>query len=308
MADWTTLLQEFDSQPEPEKANWLQDRMKGVLDSISAMRGGKNVLFYSSAFLQKPAVPPHLTQLTHEELNGFMSCLFGMNCDKGLTLLLHTPGGVTNAAETIVQYLHSKFNEIEAVIPAFAMSAGTMIALSADRVIMGRQSQLGPIDPQMPINGKFVSARAIVDQFNKAKVEVLGTQLLAHVWAPILQSLGPALLVEAQNALDYGERMVAEWLASRMFKSLADPATSAMATAAHFNDATSHKSHGRRINRDEARSQGVVIEELETSQGFQDAVYLRPIILQQFSTSKRLVPNSFGAIMAKSGRKTRRSK
>lgn len=302
MADWTTLLQEFDSQPEPEKANWLQDRMKGVLDSISAMRGGKNVLFYSSAFLQKPAVPPHLTQLTHEELNGFMSCLFGMNCDKGLTLLLHTPGGVTNAAETIVQYLHSKFNEIEAVIPAFAMSAGTMIALSADRVIMGRQSQLGPIDPQMPINGKFVSARAIVDQFNKAKVEVLETQLLAHVWAPILQSLGPALLVEAQNALDYGERMVAEWLASRMFKSLADPATSATATAAHFNDATSHKSHGRRINRDEARSQGVVIEELETSQGFQDAVltaYHLATILYEQTPSTKFIWSNHGQVWTK---------
>lgn len=49
------------------------------------------------------------------------------------------------------------------------MSAGTMISLSANKIIMGRQSQLGPIDPQMPLSGRFVSAQSIIDQFEEAK-------------------------------------------------------------------------------------------------------------------------------------------
>ena len=55
-------------------------------------------------------------QITHEEINGFMSVMYGMNWSKGLTLILHTPGGVTNAVETIVDYLTAKFAYIEVIV------------------------------------------------------------------------------------------------------------------------------------------------------------------------------------------------
>jgi ClpP class serine protease len=207
---WNDLLNEIESQPDDAaKSDWIRKKQLEVLESIAARRGDRNVIFYASAFLQKPQLPGPSLQITHEEINGFMSVMYGMTWKKGLTLLLHTPGGVTNAAETIVAYLCSKFSDFEVIIPTYAMSAGTMISLAADRLVMGRQSQLGPIDPQMVMGGRFVSARAIVDQFERAKTEVLSNRDLAHVWAPALQTLGPALLQEAQNALDYGETMVA---------------------------------------------------------------------------------------------------
>jgi len=56
---------------------------------------------------------------------------------------------MAEAAQTIVDYLRSKFSTIEVLVPTYAMSAGTMIALGCDRVFMGRQSQLGPTDPQL---------------------------------------------------------------------------------------------------------------------------------------------------------------
>jgi hypothetical protein len=93
----------------------------------------------------------------------------------------------------------------------------------------------------MPISGRLVSARAIVDQFEQAKKDILGDLNLAHVWAPILQSLGPALLQEAQNALSYGETMVAKWLARRMFLKSPSPQSLADATAAYFNNASPHR-------------------------------------------------------------------
>jgi len=229
-------------------------------------------MFYASSWLQKYFAPPATTQITHEDINGFMALVHGMNTGAGLTLLLHTPGGVTNAAETIVAYLRSKFASIEVVVPTFAMSAGTMIALGSDRVIMGRQSQLGPIDPQLPLGNRFVSAEAIVSQFNRAHGEVAGDQRLAHLWAPILQTMGPALLAEAENALAYGERMVAGWLASRMLLGQTNAEALAAETAHFFNDSTTHRSHGRRIDRDEARAHGVVIEDLEDDQALQEAV------------------------------------
>jgi hypothetical protein len=272
-------------QPE-----WLPQRLYLSLNEISALRHDRNVIFYSSAFLQKPNADPYLLQITHEEINGFMSVMYGMDWTKDLTLILHTPGGVTNAAETVVAYLRSKFPFIETIVPAFAMSAGTMISLATDRIVMGRQSQLGPIDPQMPVMGRYVSARAVVDQFERAKGELLGNLNAAHVWAPILQSLGPALLHEAENALSYGETMVSKWLSERMFRDQPDPATLAAATAAHFNDASKHKSHGRRIDRDEARSNDLVIEDLENDQALQEAVltayHLMTILFEQGPAAK----------------------
>lgn len=297
MAAWTELVAEFDRQPDEQtKKQWLQATLNAALGEISAKRNGRNVLYYSSAFLQKPQIPPYQVQLTYEEINGFMSCMYGMDWNAGLSLLLHTPGGMTNAAETVVQYLHSKFTDIEVIVPAFAMSAGTMISLAANRILMGRQSQLGPIDPQISLSGRSVSARAVVDQFEKAKTEIGGNQMLAHAWAPILQSLGPSLLVEAQNALDYGERMVASWLEKRMFAGMADADVKAKNTAKHFNDATNHKSHGRRINRDEARSNGVQVEDLENDQELQDAVltayHLGTILYEQTPAIKFIWSNA----------------
>jgi len=168
MPSWNDLISKLESQPNDQaKSKWLNSSFDKELQKIGTLRKDRNVIFYASAFLQKPQAPAILLQITHEEINGFMSVMNGMDWDKGLTLILHTPGGATNATETIVAYLRSKFNDIEVVIPTYAMSAGTMISLASDRVIMGRQSQMGPIDPQMLISGRIVSATAIIEQFER---------------------------------------------------------------------------------------------------------------------------------------------
>lgn len=295
MPSWNDLLTGLESRGDagPE---WLNNQHQQSLQRVSDLRGGKNVIFYASAFLQKPFVPANWLQITHEEINGFMSVMYGMAWDKGLTLVLHTPGGITNAAETIVSYLRTKFTDVEVIVPTYAMSAGTMISLSADRIVMGKQSQLGPIDPQMPVFGQFVSARAIVDQFERAKGEILENVTTAHAWAPILQSIGPALLQEAQNALAYGETMVSRWLEEKMFRGAANAAELAKATAAHFNDASKHKSHGRRIDRDEARTYNVVVEDLEANQDLQEAVltayHIATILFEKSPAAKFLISDA----------------
>ena len=296
MASWNQLLNEIEQQPDDQaRIKWLITKQQEALNAISQRRGNRNVIFYASAFLQKPNAHPFSLQMTHEEINGFMSVMYAMDWSKGLTLLLHTPGGVTNAVETIVEYLTTKFQNFEVIIPTFAMSAGTMLSLASDNIIMGRQSQLGPIDPQMPISGRLVSARAIVDQFEQAKKDILGDLNLAHVWAPILQSLGPALLQEAQNALSYGETMVAKWLARRMFLKSPSPQSLADATAAYFNNASIHKSHGRRIDRNEARLQNLVVQDLEDDQTLQDHVltsyHLVTIAFEKSPAVKVLISN-----------------
>lgn len=288
MPTWNELLADFQQAPNP--AEWLTSELEGQLADVGRLRGDRNVILYGSAFLQKPSAPGYLLMITAEDLNGFMGAIQGMDCSKGLTLILHTPGGVTNAAETLVKYLREKFDYIEVVVPALAMSAGTMMALAADRIVMGRQSQLGPIDPQLTLsNGQTVSARAIVDQFKRARTDVLADERSAHLWAPVVATLGPSLLEESRMALGYSERMVAHWLSQWM---LDGDARKGKAIAKHFNDAKTHKSHGRRIDRAEARLQGVVIDDLEDEQELQEAVlttYHLMTILVEHSPTVKLV-------------------
>jgi len=277
MATWGELIEAVEQLDDESKGVWLNQQLFDSLQDIGKLRGSpskpRNVVMYGSSFLQKPGVPPEFIILTQEDLNGFMNTIHGMDSSRGLSLIMHTPGGVTNAAETVVSYLRSKFPDVEVIVPTFAMSAGTMISLASDRIVMGRQSQLGPIDPQMPIlPGRTVSARAIVEEFQRASGEVAENQRMAHVWAPVLQSYGPALVQEAQNALDYSEKMVATWLSQHMFAGHSGGSAKAKQVASHFNDAMEHKDHGHRIGREEVAGQGLVVELLEDDQDLQDAV------------------------------------
>lgn len=298
MPSWNQLLTEFTQLPDDaHRSVWLAASLTQSLQRISALRDNRNVVLYASAFLQKPQASPEVIQITHEDLNGFMAVLHGMDGSRNLTLVLHTPGGVTNAAESVVAYLRSKFIDIEVIVPALAMSAGTMISLACNRIIMGRQSQLGPIDPQLPTSAGSVSARAVVDQFERAKTDILDNVVAAHVWAPILPSLGPSLLQEAQNALDYGETMVARWLTTNMFRGRLDAEDLGNRAARHFNDASTHKSHGRRIDRDEARSVALDVHDLEPNQELQDAVltaYHLVTIAFEKSPATKMLSNSNG--------------
>ncbi len=310
MSTWNQLLQEFFAQPETDRAAWIDQHYTQALADLSALRANRNVIVMASAFLSKPDAPPSSLSISPEDINGLMAVVYGMDCDKGLTIVLHTPGGQTNATETIVAYLWSKFSNIEVIVPAFAMSAGTMIALASNKIIMGRQSQLGPIDPQMGVGGNYISARAIVEQFNRARLDIVGDpangivgdMAMAHVWAPVLATIGPALMQEAQNALDYSERMVAQWLSQRMvgeYEPDEIKATEkAQTIAQHFNDASVHLSHGRRIDRDEARGVGVLVDDLEDDQKLQEAVltlyHLMTITFEQ-GPSAKMISGSSGA-------------
>jgi hypothetical protein len=143
---------------------------------------------------------------------------------------------------------------------------------------------------------------SIVEQFGQAKADVSADKTLGHVWAPILQSLGPSLLKDAENALAYSETMVSRWLEKWMLSGESDPARAAKDVAAYFNNANVHLSHGRRIDRDEARSQGLAIEDLETSQPLQEAVltaYHLFTIMVQHGPAVKVLRTSNGRMFIK---------
>ena len=294
MPTWSELQNELQKKPPQERGPLIAEKCHQTTKQI-ADTYGRNVIYYASSFLQKPKVSGLLNSINREDLNGFMAGVHGLESDRGLLLILHTPGGLAEAAQTIVEYLRSKFGAIDVLIPTYAMSAGTMIALGCDRIVMGRQSQLGPTDPQLIVGNRQFSAHSIVEQFEEAKQNIAGNPVLAHAWAPVLHSFGPALLQKARKSIVYGQELVREWLQEYMLAKRHNRAELAKEVSGYFSSNT-HGSHGRRIGRDVAKEHHLEIVDLEDNQDLQDEVltlyHLSTIAFEQGPAIKSVVSSN----------------
>ncbi len=155
------------------------------------------------------------------------------------------------------------------------MSAGTMLACAGNSIVLGKHSFLGPIDPQFilqtPLGQRMVPAQAILDQFEMAKKECRGAENLGP-WLPILSQYGPGLLIECKNAIALSRELVKVWLAKYMFGSEKRAPHKASIVARNLADHKEHKSHGRHLSRDDCKTLGLKIDDLEQDQQLQDLV------------------------------------
>jgi hypothetical protein len=236
---------------------------------------GRNTIMYSTKWTQPTGpVNPDLLSITDEDIQGLMEVIHGLK-DSELDLIIHSPGGSAEAAEAFVSYLRTKFDDVRVIIPQAAMSAATMLACSSNRIVMGKHSSIGPIDPQLilqtQVGMQLVPAQAILDQFELAREECQDPKKLGS-WLPILGQYGPALLIQCQNAIALSNQLVSEWLEKYMFKGKADAGQKAKEIAEFLSDHKRFKTHGRHIDREKAREIGLFIEDLEEDQEFQDLV------------------------------------
>jgi ClpP class serine protease len=72
-----------------------------------------------------------------------------------IELILHTPGGLVIASRQIAGALAAHDGKVTAVVPHYAMSGGTLIALAADEIVLDPHATLGPVDPQI---GQYAAA------------------------------------------------------------------------------------------------------------------------------------------------------
>ncbi len=233
---------------------------------------GRAVIFYGTCWLEnKPGLAGDSLSVTLGDKQGFMEAVSNIS-ERELDLILTSPGGSPEAAESIMNYLRSRFDHIRAVVPVAAMSAATMMTLACDEILMGTHSQLGPIDPQLtvltPEGPRSAPGQAIIDQFEMAKSECQDPRNIG-AWLPLLRSLLPGLIAQCIHSRQQAERFVAEQLGSHMLSE--DPAR-ADAVAAWFADFTRFKSHSRAVTIDDAIDQGLAVKRLEDDQQLQDLV------------------------------------
>lgn len=266
MASWDDILREI--KEEGSTHDIVRRKYLKRLSDVT----GRNTIIYYSGWLQKGMLLQAGVrgfEIDDSDKNGFMTTIHGLDRSKGLDLILHTPGGNTAATESLVDYLRSMFGtDIRVIVPQIAMSAGTMIALSAKEIVMGKHSSLGPIDPQFG----GIPAHGVVEEFQRARDEIQKNQLNAHIWMPILQKYTPTFIGECEKAIEWSKEMTQEWLETGMFASDPKREEKADRIIAELGDHAITKSHARHISLESAKNLDLKVIALEDSQELQDAV------------------------------------
>ncbi|RWG08276.1 hypothetical protein [Mesorhizobium sp.] len=144
------------------------------------------------------------TIIAGDAIEPFVTLLDSIGPTKKLSLILDTNGGHTSAAWRLIHLLRSFGDELEIIVPAKAMSAGTLMALGADRIVMTKQAALGPIDPSLEnhaLNPAIssgervsVSAEAIRGYLAEIKKDVTDPVALASIWTHLATQIHPLVL------------------------------------------------------------------------------------------------------------------
>jgi ClpP class serine protease len=92
----------------------------------------------------------------------YLAELLGDCQTEQIDLFLETQGGLTYGAESIISLLREKTHDLRVIVPNCAKSNGTLISLASKGIVMGINSQLGPFDPLININGQMVPAHYVL--------------------------------------------------------------------------------------------------------------------------------------------------
>lgn len=100
-----------------------------------------------------------IVQTTAHRLNKVVRKLKIENLD----LFVNSSGGDLDVTAKIVKLLRENCKKFSVIVPFYAKSAATLLALSADELVMCKCAELGPVDPQVrdPVSGAWVPAHSI---------------------------------------------------------------------------------------------------------------------------------------------------
>lgn len=162
--------------------------------------------------------------IDHGDVVPFVDLLHNIPSGGDLDLMLHTQGGDIDTAEKLISMLRDKVEQgtLRIIVPDFAKSAGTLMVLGADYVVMSDSSELGPIDPQVPSNtsagqGVWLPAQSYLDAYAEHTATL--TNDPKDVSAQImLGKLDPVMLQACKSVKERARTFAEEQLRRGMFR------------------------------------------------------------------------------------------
>lgn len=240
--------------------------------------------------------------IDRDDAIGFVDLLHNVKADCDLDLLLHTGGGDIDAAEKLISIVRAKVGTgtLRVVVPDYAKSAGTLIALGADKILMSDTSELGPIDPQITLSdgsGNRISTPVLsyieAYRLHSAALSANPDDVVARL---MLSKIDPARLVLFKAAVDRATRFAENQLRRGMFKDGGNWS----AAASQLLDPTRWQSHGQMISWSDAahESIGLAVEyqrpESELWQRYWELYTLQRLAIQD---QQKLFESEFASLV-----------
>ncbi len=275
-----------------------EDRRK-LLGQIEEIRKSR-VLLYVTGDRQHQE-----TNIGSDVFDHFVEHLDAVGVTPRISLVIHTRGGDGMAAWSLVNLVRMFCDDLEIIIPEKAHSAGTMIAMAADRIVMTKQATISPIDPSLshplgpsvagaPPNSRAqVSVEAVQGYIDLAK-ELVGSgnkEAMGPIMLDLARQVHPLVLGES-----YRRRQQTRTLAEKLL----GPHVKKSENRKKIIDFLSSDSgsHDYTLNRREAETLGLPIEKCPAKlypivstlyKDFRDEMKLRePFNIQQFPSDTRM--------------------
>ena len=230
---------------------------QGLIKAISG-KTGRHLICYVSGL--------H-TMIDRDDTIWLVDLLHNVPCGEDLDFLLHTGGGDIDAAEKLVLMIRQKVGTatLRVIVPDWAKSAGTLIALGADAIVMSDTSELGPIDPQVirsdgDGNRMAHSVLSYLEAFEH-HAEVLSQDPGNIASQIMLNKLDPGTLKQFEAIRTRAQRAAEDLLKRGMFR---DGHGNYTLAAAELMNVKSRPSHGQMISWEDAASPklGLAVEHM----------------------------------------------
>ncbi len=199
----------------------------------------------------------------------------GSACE--LDLVIISPGGDAHAAFQLVKILRERCQKLRTIVPLYAKSAATLLALGSDEIVMWAQSELGPLDTQIehPDESRYISALDHVGSLEysasvamdlafkialKARTEAhlsrrdsvrMGLKFAQNYITPLISQLDPSSLTKSSRELKVVEEYGLKLLKDYMFKEV--PNKEEVAQGVAYELVWNYKTHGFVIDADEGK-------------------------------------------------------
>jgi len=224
-----------------------ENAIKRKIQDIEKIRKKKLIVYITN-----PQLP--FAMITRNDIFGFEDILNSIDHQNRGELLINSPGGEPNAAEKILIMCKKHFiEEFNVIVPDYAKSAATMIALGSDKILMGYSSELGPVDPQLQIapNQPPIPAQAFLSgiEYIRTRIKDKVNPDPLEMYLPILSKIRPELITICDNSIKHARELIEKWLSEGMLKNDKEQAKK---VARLLSEGIEYKSHGKVIDYEEA--------------------------------------------------------
>jgi ClpP class serine protease len=131
------------------RPSWVATARAAALDDLQQQRHSRVIAMIHRQETVSLFGVPVSSSIDFEDSEAVLRAIRSTPPEQPIDLILHTPGGLVLAAEQIAHALVERQGKVTVFVPHYAMSGGTLLALTADEVVMDPNAVLGPVDPQI---------------------------------------------------------------------------------------------------------------------------------------------------------------